>query len=72
MSSGKINAFLSMLDEATLQQIADAGGGKYYRASASGGELTALVDELNTLQTAELAAMLEVRGIERFQIFALY
>jgi Ca-activated chloride channel family protein len=62
---------LSMLDEATLQQIAEAGGGKYYRASASGGELTALVDELNTLQTAELAAMLEVRGIERFQTFAL-
>ena len=62
---------LSLLDEATLQQIAEVGGGKYYRASASGGELTALVEELNTLQTAELASMLEVRGIERFQLFAM-
>ena len=61
----------SRLDEATLQQVAAAGGGQYYQASASGGELEALVAELNTLQEAELSAQLEARGIERFQIFLL-
>lgn len=62
---------LSRLDEATLQQVAAASGGQYYQASASGGELEALVAELNTLQEAELSAQLEARGIERFQIFLL-
>jgi Ca-activated chloride channel family protein len=62
---------LSRLDESTLQQIAEMGNGQYYRATASGGELGALTEELNTLQTAELASMLEVRGIERFQFFLL-
>ena len=62
---------LSRLDEGTLQQIAEVGNGQYYRATASGGELETLIEELNTLQTAELASMLEVRGIERFQLFLL-
>lgn len=62
---------LSMLDEATLHQIAEVGGGRYFRATADGSELTALVEELNALQTAELASLLEVRGIERFQTFLL-
>jgi Ca-activated chloride channel family protein len=64
-------AVLSRLDEAGLQQIAEAGNGHYYRATASGSELEALAQELNTLQTAELASVLEVRGIERFQFFLL-
>ena len=46
---------LSKLDEATLQQIAEVGGGQYFRASADGSELAALVEELNTLQKAELS-----------------
>ena len=62
---------LSHLDEAMLQQIAQAGGGRYFPASASGGELTALVDELDALQKTELASLLEIRGIERFQPFLL-
>jgi Ca-activated chloride channel family protein len=60
---------LSRLDESTLQQIAGVGNGQYYRATAGGGELDTLVAELSTLQTAEFASMLEVRGIERFQFF---
>lgn len=62
---------LSRLDEATLQQIADAGGGQYFRARADGSELSALVQELSMLQKAELSALLETRGIERFQAFLL-
>jgi Ca-activated chloride channel family protein len=62
---------LSRLDEATLQQIAEAGGGQYFRATADGSELGALVGELGALQKAELSAQLETRGIERFQTFLL-
>jgi Ca-activated chloride channel family protein len=62
---------LSRLDEATLQQIAEVSSGQYYRATATGSELEALTQELNTLQTADLASVLEVRGIERFQFFLL-
>jgi Ca-activated chloride channel family protein len=60
---------LSRLDEATLQQIADVGGGQYFRASADGSELAALVAEMGALQTAALSSQMEIRGIERYQIF---
>ena len=62
---------LSKLDEATLQEIAQIGGGQYYRATADGSELAALVSELGTLQKGELSALLEVEQIERFQPFLL-
>jgi Ca-activated chloride channel family protein len=62
---------LSKLDEAALQEIAATGGGQYYRAAADGSELAALIGELGLLQTDELSTRLEVRGIERFQIFLL-
>jgi Ca-activated chloride channel family protein len=60
---------LSKLDEATLQQIAQIGNGQYFRAAADGGELGALVSELNTLQKGELSSQIETWGIERFQGF---
>lgn len=63
------NVVLSRLDENTLQAIAATGGGKYYRATATGNELDALLDEIDTLQTAQLQSRLETRQIERFQIF---
>jgi Ca-activated chloride channel family protein len=62
---------LSRLDEVTLQQIAEVGRGQYYRATADGGELTALVSELDTLQKTELNTLLETEGIERFQAFLM-
>ena len=62
---------LSKLDEATLQEIADIGNGRYFRATAAGGELDALVNELSTLQKGELGTQLEVHKIERFQWFLL-
>ena len=62
---------LSRLDEATLRQIAGVGGGKVFRATAGGSELTALVDELGALQKAALSSQTKIFGIERFQIFLL-
>jgi Ca-activated chloride channel family protein len=62
---------LSKLDESTLQQIAQAGGGQYYRASADGSELKALQAEISRLQKEELAERFETYGVERFQGFVL-
>jgi Ca-activated chloride channel family protein len=62
---------LSRLDEATLREIAEAGGGRYFPATADGSELAALAGELDALQKAEMSAQLETRGIERFQGFLL-
>jgi Ca-activated chloride channel homolog len=62
---------LSKLDELTLQQIAQAGGGKYYRAAADGSELGAIVAEINQLQREEMAERFETYGVERFQGFVL-
>jgi len=60
---------LSRLDEATLQEIAQIGHGKYFRAAADGSELDALINELNDLQAAQLDSRFETKKIERFQIF---
>jgi Ca-activated chloride channel family protein len=60
---------LSRLDEATLQQVAQIGSGKYFRATADGSELGALILELNALQKGELSSQIETWGIERFQGF---
>ena len=63
------NTVLSRLDEGTLQEIAQIGNGRYFRAAADGSELDALVDELSGLQTAQLESRFETTKIERFQIF---
>ncbi len=60
---------LTQLDESTLQAIADTGKGHYYRATAGGQELDSLLDEIDTLQRAQLQSRFETRQIERFQIF---
>ena len=62
---------LSKLDEATLQQIAQIGHGRYFRASADGSELEALLGALSTLQKAKLASQMETWAVERFQGFLL-
>ncbi len=60
---------LSSLDETTLMTLAQTGNGKYYRASADGAELDALLAEIDGLQEAQLQTRFETRYIERFQIF---
>ncbi len=62
------NVAISRLDEATLREIAGAGGGRYYRAAASGA-MQALAAELDALQQESVEAEFETRNIERFQVF---
>ncbi len=62
---------VSKLDEITLQKIALAGHGRYFRATADGRELVSLIDELDKLQRQTLESQFEVRRVERFQIFLL-
>ncbi len=62
---------LSKLDETTLQEIAQIGGGQYYRAAADAGELDSLLAELDTLQIARLESRFDTRMIERYQGFLL-
>lgn len=61
---------LSRLDEATLQAVAAAGNGRYYRASAAGTELDDLFAELEGMQTAQFQSQFRTRQVERFQLFA--
>jgi Ca-activated chloride channel family protein len=58
---------LSKLDEATLQQVAEIGGGSYTHAGA-GGDLSALTAELDGLQKSALSTQVETWGIERYQL----
>jgi Ca-activated chloride channel family protein len=60
---------LSKLDERTLLEIASVGQGQYYRATADGRELDALLAEIDKLQTAQLESRFDTRHIDRFQIF---
>ena len=45
---------ISKMDEATLQKIADAGHGQYFRATPDGSELTSLLSQIDGLQKAQL------------------
>ena len=65
------NPVLSKLDESTLQQLALAAHGRYFRASAGGEELDALVKELDQLQKAQSESRFARQPIERYQIFLL-
>lgn len=63
---------LSKLDEVTLQRIATAAGGLYFRASAGGEEIEAIVAAIDQLETGESdeEGQFEVQGVERFAWFA--
>ena len=61
---------ITQLDEATLQQVAQAGGGKYFRA-AERGAIAGLVDEIQSFQDENLQSEFNRTKIERFQIFLL-
>jgi len=62
---------LSKLDEVTMQKIALAANGQYWRASGAGKEMAALAAELETMQKDTLENRFESRHIERFQGFLL-
>lgn len=63
---------LSKLDEITLQQIAMSNGGLYFRASAGGEEIDAIVDAIDRMATgeSETEGQFETHGVERFVWFA--
>ena len=61
---------LSRLDETTLQQIVDATGGRYFRASAGGDEIGAISGAIAALDTGETESQFETHGVERFEWFA--
>ncbi len=63
------NIVLSKLDEETLQAIAREGGGAYYRSSADGSSIDALLDDFDSLEQDAIAQEVETRRIERFQGF---
>ncbi len=62
------NTVLSKLDEATMQQIAQTTGGRYYNAN-QGDALAQLLDQLANLKAGTIQERYQTRGIERFQIF---
>lgn len=61
---------ISKVNEATLQQIADSGGGRYFRAT-DGGAITGLADEIRSFQDQSLQSEFSQRKVERFQLFLL-
>lgn len=63
------NTVMTRLDELSLQQIANATNGLYFRARPDGREVDFLASEISKLQTAEMESRFETRGIERFQWF---
>ena len=60
---------LSKLDEYTLQKVALATGGKYYRASAGELELDRIYEEISTMEKKELEGKLFTQYEDRFPWF---
>ena len=63
-------AIISRVDETALQQIADNGGGRYFRASEP-GEMAGLADEIQAFQDRSLQSEFSQRKVERFQLFLM-
>lgn len=63
------NTVLTKLDEATLQQIASAGGGKYFRGSNSQDELDLIYKDLSSLQKTEYGVKKVTDYEDRFYYF---
>ena len=64
------NQVVSRLDESLLQQVAEAGGGRYYRAGETGG-VAAIADEIETFQDERFRSEFSQRRVERFQLFLI-
>ncbi len=65
------NVILTKLDERALQEIADAGGGKFIRATNQQNELDAIFKEIETMEKKEYGAKLFTEFEDRFQYFLL-
>ena len=63
-------ALISRIDEVALQQIAENGGGRYFRA-IEGGAIADLAEEIQSFQDRSLQSEFNQRKVERFQLFLL-
>ena len=61
---------ISRIDEVAMQQIAESGGGRYFRAT-DGGSIAELADEIGSFQDQSLQSEFSQRKVERFQLFLL-
>ena len=61
---------ISRIDEVGLQQIAESGGGRYFRATDS-GSIAGLANEIKSFQDQSLQSEFSQRKVERFQLFLL-
>ncbi len=64
-AEGKV--IVSSLDETTLQKVALATGGKYYRATPSELELDKIYDQISSMEKKELEGKLLMQYDDRFQ-----
>lgn len=58
---------ISSLDERTLARVAEATGGRYYRATTSGSELDALYGDISQLEQKDLESRLFHNYEDQFQ-----
>ncbi len=63
------NVVITKLDEAGLQQIAEAGGGKFIRASNQQNELDTIFKEIQSMEKKEFGAKVFTEYEDRFQYF---
>jgi Ca-activated chloride channel homolog len=63
------NVVISKLDELTLQKVAIAGGGKYFRASNARVGLDNLFEEIENIEKKEFEAKVYADYEDRFQYF---
>jgi Ca-activated chloride channel family protein len=61
------NTVITKLDEQALQQIADAGDGKYIRATNQQNELDAILKEIQSMEKKEFGAKMFTEYEDRFQ-----
>jgi Ca-activated chloride channel family protein len=61
------NTVITKLDGQALQQIADAGGGKYIRATNQQNELDAVLKEIQSMEKKEFGAKVFTEYEDRFQ-----
>jgi len=62
-------AVVTKLDEQALLQIADAGGGKFIRATNQQSELDAVLKEIESMEKKEFGAKIFTEYEDRFQYF---
>tara|TARA_R110002050_G_scaffold300621_1_gene471005 strand:- start:34853 stop:35890 length:1038 start_codon:yes stop_codon:yes gene_type:complete len=65
------NTIITKLNEAMLTDIADIGGGKFFRANNGNIGLRTILEEINKLETTEMESKIFSDYEDRFQYFLL-